>query len=127
MMVSPDVEAILPAVVYQALATKYPRLYTDRAAPADISGRPVVVIHREGGVSKNRFLDQARVAVDVYAPTEKLANDLALDARGVLEDLRGHEPVIEITATGPAPITGAGKGPQRRFYADALIRKVAVA
>ena len=98
---------------------------TDRAAPADLDGRPVVVIHREGGLSKGHLLDQARVAVDVFAPTERMANELALDARGVLESLRGHDPVIEVTATGPAPMTGST--PRRRFYADALIRKVRIA
>lgn len=126
MLVAPDVELLFPKLVYDALKGKYPGLYTDRAAPADLGGRPTVVCHREGGLSKNSLLDQARVAVDVYASTEKVANALALDARGVFEAAQGHAPVIRVTATGPSPITESGKGPQRRFYADALIRKVSV-
>ena len=120
---APDVERIFPRKIYEALSVKYPRLFTDRAAPANLDGRPVVVCYRQGGLSKGLLFDQPRLAVDVYAPTELMVNDLARDVRAVIESLRGHDPVITVTATGPSPIEGQGRGPQRRFYADALTRK----
>lgn len=122
-LVTPDLELILPGRVFDRLKTKYARLFTSRAAPADLGGRPVVVLHQEGGLSKNRLLDQVRIAVDVYAATESQANSLALDARAVLEAQQGHDPVISIETTGPSVITDSGKGPQRRFYADVLTRR----
>ena len=121
-LVAPDLELILPGKVYNALRPKYPRLMTDRAAPADLGGRPIVVLHREGGLSHGQLLDQARIAVDVYASTDATVNRLSADVRGVLESLQGHNPIIKVDATGPSPIVGAV--PQRRFYADVLMRKV---
>ena len=123
MLVSPDLEVLVPRELYRQLSGKYDRLYTDRAVPASIGARPMVVCHREGGLSKGPFLDQARLAVDVYANTEKQANNLVLDARAVIDAMAGHDPVVSTSTTGPAPVINASKGPHRRFYADVVIRK----
>lgn len=125
-LVPPDLEAILPGIVYTALQGKYSRLFTDRAAPADLAGRPVVVLQYAGGPGgafPNDVRDWARMSVDIYAPTEKQANDLSRDVRAVLEEQGGHSPIIEVSTTVPLPITVANRGPQRQFYAEVLSRK----
>lgn len=121
--VTPDLEALVPGLVYDALKAKYTRLFTDRAAPADLAGRPIVIIQHAGGMSINLLVDHARLSVDVYAPTERMANGLAADVRGVLESLEYQHPILGVSTTGPVPITVANRGPQRQFYAELKVRK----
>lgn len=123
MLVTPDLETILPGLVYNALKTKYPGLFTTRSAPSDVTSRPVVVLQYAGGGPRNKLLDDINVSVDVYATSEKQANDLSRDVRGVLDSLMGHSPIIEISTTVPVPITVDNRGPQRQFYAQVLTRK----
>lgn len=123
-LVTPDLEAIVPKLIYTLLSGQYPGLFTGRAAPADLGERPIATFRREGGLSKNRLLDQARLAVDIYARSDRAANELARDVRGALESLQGHAPIISVETSGPVPLLETGKGPHRQLFADVLVRKV---
>lgn len=123
-MVTPDMEQLVPGKVYDALKGEYPRLFTDRAAPADLAGRPVAIFVHEGGTDLSPLVDLVRMSIDVYAPTERQANRLAADVRGVLGQLAYQHPILGVSTTGPVPITVANRGPQRQFYAEIRTRKV---
>ncbi len=122
MITTPDLERILPALIFSALSHAWPGLYVSRARPHDPRDY-VVTVQRSGGSPKSAVLDQVRIAVNTWAPTEVEANDLAEQVRGVIEAQRGHAPIIRAEASGPSAINAKAEPPQRFFYADIITRR----
>lgn len=122
MITTPDVEVILPPLVYGALYAEWEGIYVGRAKPA--KPRPfIVTIQRAGGIGPSRFVDSARLLVNVWAARDVDANRLAEDVRNVLEHLAGTPPFIDVTASGASAIYETGEQPQRFLYADALMKR----
>ena len=127
MIITPDVEQILcqrlrEALNPQALAPDWPGLYVSRAKP---EGWPdyIVTVQKAGGVPKQRVLDQVRLQVSTWAPTEQAANAFSETVRAALEGLSFEDPFYLITASSPVAVTEKGEPPSRFFHAEALVRR----
>lgn len=119
-----DIEQVLPSQLRLALASQWPSLYTSRTVPAD--RRPyMVTVRRDGGTGPDRFRDAARVAVNVYAPTELDANRLASDVRTAIEGMDRGRPFKRVGVSGPSTIPDT-QSPQRYLTAEIYYRKETV-
>jgi metal-dependent amidase/aminoacylase/carboxypeptidase family protein len=115
----PDVEIDLPALLRSVLADTY--------VGRDYAERPVVVtIRRQGGIRRNKVTETARVGVNVYAPSDKEANDLALRVRALIETLADTGSFGAVSTEGITEIKDENKA-RRYFVANIDLRGAPVA
>lgn len=121
---SPDIETVLPPRVRQGLAA-LPRAWS-ASVGRDRGSKPLAVtIQRAGGPTRGK-LDYPRLIINVYAPTDAQANDLANDVVTVLGNIRGSHPIVKIDVTsGPSSVLNDTER-QRFIAADALIVRTTV-
>lgn len=125
MIVTPDVEMILPEWIEEALTADWSGLYVSRTRPRRAGEYPyVVTVQKSGGVPKQSVLDQIRLQVCTWTPTELDGNAFAEAARSALEACSFRAPFKRVTASVPVPVNSAeGEPPQRFFTAEAMVRR----
>lgn len=115
-----DPEELLAGRVRAAIWADWPGVYVSNAHPQGKRAH-VVTIQRAGGTLLGPVLDQARMRVNVYAPTDSEAADLARDVRLALNAQEGASPITRCSCTGPTVINSKGESPQLSMTCDALL------
>lgn len=118
---NPDPEPVLIRWLQSELEQDWPGVWVDRAMPA--TTKPLVVtVQRAGGVGSGP-LDTARLLINVWAPDEHQANQLAAAVRTVM-DYGCRPPLIaHARCNGPTAINTKGDNPQRLMYGHVIIRR----
>lgn len=120
-LVAPDIELVLTSRARTDLASLWPDLTVDREKPRADYPR-IITIQRVGGYSVPPTQDWQQVAVNVYAPTNGEANQLAADVAGWLASLAG-DLFIAVRVNGIGPVGGRSDPPRRYFTSECLTRK----
>lgn len=97
----------------------YAAATVDISVPSTIPAR-FVQVRADGGSDLNPVQAVARLGVNVWAPTEAEASDLARLVRAIFKAAAGTSPVDHVTTTGPSPIPDAK--PRRFFTVELTIR-----
>lgn len=112
----PDVELVL-CTYLQGILPAMGQAYT---ADVHVSNRlpnprpdRAVIIRRDGGRRTDEVREVARVGINVYAPTEQHATDLARTVSALLE-WGAPDPVMHLTTlSAPSPIVDESGTPRR--------------
>ncbi|NJQ04291.1 hypothetical protein [Streptomyces lonarensis] len=89
----------------------------------------MVLLRRIGGTQRNAGVDDARIDIQVWAPTDDRATELAEDTRAHLAAIGQHRPEVRQvdTSTGPTLIPDAPADVPRALMTITLsVRGVAV-
>lgn len=125
-VVFPDVEAWAVGYLQAALATR-PEVYAADVHVSTSVPKPrrdrMVVIRRDGGPRLDVVREAARLAVRVWAMTEKDAAGLTQLVRALLAASPGDGPARRYTeVAGPVSIADESGQPLRFFTAELIIR-----
>lgn len=118
LLMSPDIETVLPAILRARLAA-LPRGWTVSAG-RNRGTRPLAVTVQRAGGNITGKLDRPRLLINVYAPTDALANDLANDVVSILGDIRDSSPIVKVDASGPSSLLNDNEA-HRFIAADAIV------
>lgn len=122
--VYPDVELILTTYLRPRLPAG---AYVGRAFPRDYDpNRPYVVLRRQGGEPYTRFVDRARVGINVWHPSDDGATDLAQRVRALLLAGSGELGLKDWRCSGPAEVVDDTGLKRRYMTAEFLIRGAAM-
>lgn len=119
MKFSEDYDIVLPNIIRDGLSLKWRGTFVGRSMP-EATRSPAVLIQRNGGPFLDHLRDQAHVSVNIYGRTEKEANDLAIEVRGILED-QNRRAFKRVEVSGPAPVNDSPL--QRYMYVDLIGRR----
>lgn len=120
---SPDIETVLPGKL-RAILEAAPFAWNVTVGRNRGTGTLAVSVQRAGG-AVDGVTDEARLLVNVYAPTDAQANDLANDVVAALGSIRGTSPIMRIVASGPSAVSNE-REKQRFISASAMVRRVTV-
>lgn len=118
----PDVELLLTGYLRQHLG---PAVYVGRKVPDQHEPR-MVTVRRQGGEAFSRFMDRARIGVNVWAPTDREANDLASTVRALLHKASGEGLIKNLRSQGPAEVDSDIPLPHRYFTAEFHVKGAAL-
>ncbi|MDR2722987.1 MAG: hypothetical protein LBB54_04605 [Cellulomonadaceae bacterium] len=90
------------------------------SALADLDHTCQVIVRDDGGEPLDDVRSTARLGVNVWAPSENIADRLAAAVRRALDAMTGGRPVLACTASRPIPIDGEVE-PLRYLTADLII------
>lgn len=114
-LVFEDIEIWLAAYLRSLLAD----VFVGRKVPTTRRDY-MVTIRRVGGVTRNRVSETARIGVNVYAPDDAKANDLAAKVRAYVGATAGEGNVRQSTTTGFYEVEDSQ--PRRYFTAELVIK-----
>lgn len=119
-IIFPDVELWATAYLRTALAAHG---YVGMAVSNRRESQATAVqVRRDGGPTLDQVRESARLGVNVYAPTEQAATDLARTVSALLRAAADGAPVLRVTQTsGPSPIADES-GPRRYMTFELTIR-----
>lgn len=112
-------------------ATAYVRAYLDDGTyvgnrkPVEREPDRIVVIRRNGGISTRRFrrFDRPRLGINIWAPTEREANELAERVRAAFLKANDEGVIKDAIISGAADITPDGtEKPHKYLTVDYLAR-----
>lgn len=124
MVIFPDVELWATDYLRTALASRseeYADAKVSNAVPTTMPAR-LVAVRRDGGPELDVARELARLGVNIYAPTEQEATDLARLVRALLKAAPDGKPVCKVTTTGPSPIPDRSGKPHRYFTVELIVR-----
>lgn len=112
-IVFPDVELVLTTYLRAALAAHgFPGVFVSNRRETQ---QTAVWVRRDGGPTLDVVREAARVGVNVFAPTDKAATDLALTVAALMRVAADGTPILRVVQTaGPTPIAD-GTSVQRRY------------
>ena len=123
----PDVELWAATYLRAALAARpesYAVAYVSNAVPSTRRDR-MVIVRRDGGPRVSVTTEAARLAVRVWAPTEKAATDLARLVRALLTVAADGNPVCRVAdLSGPSAVPDESGQPLRYFVLELTVRGV---
>lgn len=126
-VVFPDVELWTTTYLRAALAARpesYAAAHVDNKVPNPRRDR-MVIVRRDGGPRVSTVTEAARLAVRVWAPTEKAANDLSRLVRALLTVAADGNPVCRVTdLSGPVAVPDESGQPLRYFTLELTVRGV---
>lgn len=98
-----DVELELTGYLRTALAAHgYPGMHVSNTRGTQATA---VWVRRDGGPTLDQVRELARVGVNVFAPTEQAATDLARTVSALLRAAADGSPIVKVTQTmGPSPV-----------------------
>lgn len=105
-IIFPDVELELTARLRADLATHgYPGMFVSNERQSQASA---VQVRRDGGPTLDVVRELARVGVNVWAPTQQGATDLARTVCALIRAAADGEPIVKVVQTsGPSPVADA--------------------
>ncbi len=120
-IVYPDAELVLTGRLRTELAAR-PELYAASAFVSNSVPNPrrdyMVIIRRDGG-PEGELRDQARISLQVWAKTEKDANDLARLVVALTKTFADGSPIVAVVPnSGPMAIPDESGQPLRYIVAD---------
>lgn len=120
-IIFPDVELVLTGYLRAALAANgYPGMYVSNTRGSQPSA---VWVRRDGGPVLDQVREAARVGINVFAPTEQAATNLARTVSALLRAAADGNPIVRVTQpTGPTPIADAT--PRRYMTFEITVRGV---
>ncbi len=81
-----------------------------------------VTVRRDGGPTLDVVREAARLGVNVWASTEKAADDMARRVSALLRAAADGDPVVRVVQTmGPSPVADAA-GPRRYMTFECWVR-----
>lgn len=118
-IIFPDVELELTAYLRTSLAAHgYPGMFVSNRRETQATA---VWLRRDGGPALDVFRESARVGVNVFAPTEKAATDLARTVSALMRVAADGEPILRVSqSAGPTPIADAS--PRRYMTFEVHVR-----
>lgn len=117
----PDVELWATGYLRTALATYgYPGMFvSNRREKQDTA----VWVRRDGGPALDQVREAARVGINVFAPTEQAAADLARTVQALMLAAANGNPVTRVEQnSGPSPIADDTKLARRFMSFDVTVR-----
>lgn len=122
----PDVELVFTDYLRTALAGR-PEAYASGVFVSNAVPNPrrdrMVIVRRDGGPRTSTTLEAARVAVRVWASTDRDANDLARLVRALLWAMPDGDPVTAVRdLSGPSAVPDASGQPLRFLTVEAVVR-----
>lgn len=82
-----------------------------------------VWVRRDGGAALDQVREGPRLGVNVFAPTEQQATDLARTVAALLVAAPDGDPVCRVTQTsGPAGVADEGRAARRYMTFDLVVR-----
>ena len=117
----PDVELVLTGYLRGALPDYG---YADVPVGIRRTTAPTEVwVRRDGGPALDQVREGARVGVNVFAPKEQDATDLARTVSALLRAAAGTGPILRVTqGLGPSPIADAT--PRRYMTFECVVRGI---
>jgi hypothetical protein len=118
-IIFPDVELEVTAYLRDALAANgYPDMFVSNRRET----QPTAVwVRRDGGPVLDVVRESARLGVNVFAPTEKAATDLARTVSALMRVAADGDPIVRVVQTsGPSPI--ADSTPRRYMTFEVTTR-----
>lgn len=124
-IIFPDLELWATTYLRATLADYgYPGMFVDNKRGTQTTA---VWVRRDGGAQLDQVREAPRLGVNVFAPTEQAATDLARTVSALLVAAPDGQPVLKVTQTlGPSPIPDAS-GPRRFLTFEVLVRGVELA
>ena len=118
-VIFPDVELELTGYLRTALAANgYSGVFVSNRRESQATA---VWVRRDGGPTLDQVRERARVAVNVFAPTEQAATNLARTVSALMRAAPDGDPVVRVEQqTGPTPI--ADSTPRRYMLFDVTVR-----
>lgn len=117
-LIFPDIDLLMT----QEMRERLPEgIYIGRKVPSEVPD-PAVILTRRGGDSFTRVVDRVRVAVNVYAGTDKQAGDLAREVRSHIHALSGEGVIKNCRTSGPAEVSTDTRLSRVYFNAEFTIR-----
>lgn len=123
-IIFPDVELWATGYLRTALASYgYPGTFVSNRRESQATA---VWVRRDGGPTLDVVRETARVGVNVFAPTEQAATNLARTVSALLRDAADGNPVVRVEqVAGPSPI--ADTTPRRFMSFEITVRGTALA
>lgn len=92
--------------------------YVSNRKPEEHDPDRIVVIQRNGGISARRMrrFDRPRLGINVWAPSEQEANDLAAKVRAAFLKAHDEGAIKDVIIAGPAKVTPDGTNKPRRYF-----------
>lgn len=120
-IIFPDVELELTGYLRTGLAAHgYPGMFVSNTRGTQATA---VWVRRDGGPVLDQVRESARVGVNVFAPTEQAATDLARTVSALLRAAADGTPVVRVRqSSGPSPI--ADNTPRRYMTFEVTVRGV---
>lgn len=118
-VVWPDVELWATGYLRTALAAYgYPGIFVSNRREAQTTA---VWVRRDGGPGLDSIREAARLGVNVFAPKEQAATDLARTVSALMRSGADGEPVLRVVQTlGPSPV--ADNQPRRYMTFEVTVR-----
>lgn len=118
-IIFPDVELWAASYLRTTLASHgYPGMFVSNKRETQATA---VQVRRDGGPA-GQVLETPRLGVNVYAPSEQAATDLARTVSALLRAAPDGSPVVRVTQTsGPSPIPDES-GPRRYMTFELTVR-----
>ena len=126
-LVFPDIELVLTQRIRAALNARsevYAQsVHVSTSVPNPRKDR-MVTVRRDGGTI-SAVSDRPRVGINVWAPTEQQANDLARLVVAILRSLPNGAPILAVPSiSGPSPVADESAQPRRYLTAELHTRGV---
>jgi hypothetical protein len=120
-IIFPDVELWATGYLRIALAAHgYPDMFVSNRREKQTEA---VWVRRDGGPALDQIREAARVGVNVFAPTEQGATNLARTVSALLRAAPNGDPVLKVEqVTGPSPV--ADSTPRRFMSFEITVRGV---
>lgn len=129
-IVFPDVELWAVGYLQEKLPDFGYTLWT-AAAPGDAkvfvsntrqTQKTAIWVRRDGGPTLDVVREAARLGINIFAPTEQKAGDLARVVSALMRAAADGAPVVRVSQpTGPTPIADA-TGPRRFLSLEVVVR-----
>jgi len=110
-----DIEVVLPAMLRNSLGKP-----VGRSLPTN-AGSEYITVRRQGGIRRG-VTEAVRVGINVYAPDDKTANDLALLVRAHIETYENQGPFKRVSVEGINEVPNESNYRQRYFVASLDMR-----
>lgn len=119
-IIFPDVELVLTAKLRAALAANgYPGTHVSNTRGTHGTA---VWVRRDGGPVLDQVREEARVGINVFAPTEQACNNLARTVSALVRAMADGAPIYRVRQSlGPSPI--AEPNGARRYMTFELVLK----
>lgn len=121
-IVFPDVELELTGYLRANLPAYFPGVFVSNVRGSQTLA---VWVRRDGGPELDQVREAPRVGVNVYAPTEQQATNLALTVSALLRSCADGDPILRVRqALGPSPIADETGIPRRFMSFEIHVRGV---
>lgn len=119
-IIFPDVELWATGYLRTALASHgYPSMFVSNKRETQTTA---VWVRRDGGPTLDHVREAARLGVNVFAPTEQAATDLARTVSALLRAAADGSPVVLVTQTSGASPIPDESGPRRYMTFEITVR-----